>query len=81
MNADTLRQSYRANADELRRWLDLASRPTNPHRLSDFVTAAEKLGRVELLAAMLRELGDPDPDDEAEALAADFDALKWDLIS
>lgn len=80
MTAERLRQSFRANADDLARWLDLASRPDNPHRVEDLFTAAEKVGRVELLAALLKEQGDPDPDDEAETLAAEFDRIKWEVI-
>lgn len=81
MTAERLRQSFRANADDLARWLDLASRPTNPHRRGDLLTAAEYVGRVELLAAILRtEDNDTEADDEAEALAAEYDRIRAEVF-
>ena len=78
---DTIRKSYRANADTLRDWLRLASSPTNPHRLADLVTAGEYMGRVELLAAIIANASpDTEIDKEAEALAAEFDRIKWDTL-
>lgn len=82
MNADTIRQSYHANADALRDWLRLASHPTNPHRLADLLTAGEYVGRVELLAAIIKELSPcPDIEDEAEALVAEFDKIRWEVVA
>lgn len=80
MTRARLYRLFHENADDLARWLDLANRPDNPHRVGDLLTAAENVGRVELLAALLKEQGDPDPDDEAEALAAEYDRIRSEVF-
>lgn len=79
---DRIRQAYRAEVDNLQSWLALASRPTNPHRRADLLTAAEYVGRVELLAAILRvEDNDTEADDEAETLAAEYDRVRGEVFA
>ena len=77
MTSQDLYTSYRANCDTLCDWLRLASSYTNPHRSDDIIRAAEYLGRVELLATMIRaETGDNEPGTDSREFRDEFDRIR-----